>query len=222
MPSLGAATSAVRVPEPAPEVELAGVVARPQLLRRPPKELAWGPRPDAAGAPAVLQLPLPMWTPAAAAPVAAPCPAASRRLRVEAACADAAVVGLGAGVFALACWLSLGTPAPDFNAWRHWLPAAVAVPGLLAALYLLGCAYLGGTTLGMRCCGLRVVSWEGEPVAGAQLRRGWASVVSLAALGLGYAWVFCDSQQLAWHDYISRTLVAEVPRDAGMGREREA
>ncbi|HVA64741.1 MAG TPA: RDD family protein [Terriglobales bacterium] len=204
-----ASPAAVQVPELMPEATLAEAVARPAPRRLGAIEIAWPSATRDAEPATFLQLPLPMWAPVAAAPPA-PCPMAPRPLRLRAAAADAAVIGAAAVLFALAGWASLGMPAPDAQSWRHLLPALVAVPGVLAALYLLACAYLGGSTAGMRWFGLHVVGWDGQPAPAARLRRGWASVISLAALGLGYAWVFCDSQQLTWHDYISHTCVAEV------------
>jgi hypothetical protein len=35
-----------------------------------------------------------------------------------------------------------------------------------------------------------------------------ASILSLASLGLGYAWCFLDEDQLSWHDRITRTHLA--------------
>jgi len=214
-----AAPAAVQVPELAPVATLAEEVARPAPRRHGAMALAW---PAAARHPepaTFLQLPLPMWAPAPVATTAA-CPVAPLRLRLRAAAADAAIIAVAALLFALAGWASLGAPAPDAQSWRPLLPALVAVPGVLAALYLLACAYVGGATVGMRWFGLHVVGWDGQPAPAAQLRRGWASVISLAALGLGYFWVFCDSQQLPWHDYIARTCVAAI-RPARMDQSPE-
>jgi hypothetical protein len=33
-------------------------------------------------------------------------------------------------------------------------------------------------------------------------------VLSLASLGLGYAWTFLDEDQLSWHDRITKTHLA--------------
>jgi uncharacterized RDD family membrane protein YckC len=36
--------------------------------------------------------------------------------------------------------------------------------------------------------------------------------VSLAALGLGYFWIWIDRERLAWHDRWSGTRVVVVPK----------
>ena len=72
-----------------------------------------------------------------------------------------------------------------------------------------GCAYAGGVSVGMRRENLQVRSFAGELSPAAARWRAWASLISLAALGIGFAWAGCDAQQLTWHDYMSRTFVTE-------------
>ncbi|MGH9474967.1 MAG: RDD family protein [Terriglobales bacterium] len=178
----------------------ATVAARADVAARAP-----APASDAA----CLQLPLPMAANSTAVPAPAlPLALAPRGLRLQAAITDALVVGTAAVLFALAGWSSQGFAALTGVPWRPLLPALIAVPAVLAALYLLLCTYAGeGATIGMRCCGLMVAGLDGPLTPAAQRRRGWASVLSLAALGLGFAWIWCDPQQLSWHDMISRTCV---------------
>lgn len=157
---------------------------------------------------ACLQLPLPMAAAAATPAQTLPQCLASRRLRLQAAVIDALVVIGASGLFALAGWASQGFAKLAPAWWHPLLPALIAVPALLAAVYLLLCAYASdGTTAGMNRCGLKVAGLGGPLTVAARRRRGWASVISLAALGLGFAWVWCDPQQLSWHDMISRTCV---------------
>ncbi|MGH9394061.1 MAG: RDD family protein, partial [Terriglobales bacterium] len=129
---------------------------------------------------------------------------------------DAMLVGMASIVFALSAWGVLGYPALDAGlaSLRHWLPALVGVPELLAAMYLLLCAHLCGPTLGMRWRGLRVVGLDGPADAAACRRRGWASVLSLGALGVGFVWMYFDPQHLSWHDAISRTCISSAPVEA--------
>ena len=155
---------------------------------------------------ALLQIPLPLAQPG---PTTAPPPlaVAPRPVRLRAAAWDAAMVALASLLFAATAWAELGFPR-EAVALRSWLPAIVAVPGVLAAIYLAASFCTGTATWGMRRTGLRLASWEGELTPAACRRRAWGCVISLAALGLGFAWMLCDSQHLTWHDYISRTFMA--------------
>ncbi len=204
---VAAAASAVRMPSPPEEGELAEEVAR---LRVEPRRAEPGAGlPAAAREEHCLQLPLPMAAPTEAA---APPPAvAPRRLRLEAGVVDMGVVGLAALAFAGSAWAALGFPQPQADLLKPLLPVIVLAPGVLAAIYLLACAYAGGGTIGMQACGLCVVNFDGSrPESRAALRRrAWASLLSLTAFGLGYIWAYCDFQQLTWHDYITRTCVGE-------------
>lgn len=160
---------------------------------------------------AYLQLPLPMSATAAvsSAPKELPLPVASLERRLRAGLFDLGVVAAATALFTLTAWASAGFALPDASTPRHLLPALVGVPGLLAALYVLGCAYAGGVSVGMRRENLQVRSFAGELSPAAARWRAWASLISLAALGIGFAWAGCDAQQLTWHDYMSRTFVTE-------------
>ena len=64
----------------------------------------------------------------------------------------------------------------------------------------------GGQSLGMRAWKLRVVTDEGRPLAYKDaLVRYMAACLSLAALGLGFAWQLWDRDGLTWHDRLSGT-----------------
>lgn len=210
MPQLRPAAAAEREPfAPLPEPRMAASAPAPASRKLEPAALL---RPDlhAPEAEKYLQLPLPI---AAAAFPSDPRLASALALRGErmlAAAMDAALVLFASALFALVCWMALGRPdlalAP--RALRHWLPACAVVPALLAALYLLLCAHCGGATIGLRWRGLRIAGADGPADAAACRRRGWALLVSLGSLGLGFAWIFCDPHGLSWHDAISRTFVA--------------
>ncbi|MGN6592281.1 MAG: RDD family protein [Terriglobales bacterium] len=188
----------VAPPQPAPVALPARPARDPWLQRRESLD-------DAC-----LQLPLPM---AAAVPAAAPplpCTPAPARLRLHAALTDAAVILAAALLFAFTAWASLGFPALQLSGAKPWLPALVGVPAVLAGAYLLLCAYSGGPTLGMRRWGLEVASLHGPLTPAVWRRRGWACLLSLAPLGMGFIWMFCDRQGLGWHDTLSRTCVIET------------
>jgi uncharacterized RDD family membrane protein YckC len=73
-----------------------------------------------------------------------------------------------------------------------------------------------GQTVGMLAWRLRVERSDGTLLTwrDALLRLGGACV-SLAALGLGYFWIWIDRDGLAWHDRWSGTRVVVTPRKAG-------
>jgi uncharacterized RDD family membrane protein YckC len=109
-----------------------------------------------------------------------------------------------------------------------WLPDAFRSLGwvrLGTQLYLLGiCAAFfvwfwvhGGQTLGMRAWRLRLVSHAGGSVAPRRaILRFFGALLSLACLGLGFAWMLFDREGLAWHDRLSKTrLMVEPKRSSG-------
>jgi uncharacterized RDD family membrane protein YckC len=70
-----------------------------------------------------------------------------------------------------------------------------------------------GQTVGMLAWRLRVERRDGTLLTwrDALLRLGGACV-SLAALGLGYFWIWIDRDRLAWHDRWSGTRVVVTPK----------
>jgi len=70
-----------------------------------------------------------------------------------------------------------------------------------------------GQTIGMLAWRLRVERNDGSSLTwrDALIRLGGACV-SLAALGLGYFWIWIDSERRAWHDRWSGTRVVVVPK----------
>ena len=90
---------------------------------------------------------------------------------------------------------------------------AEIVAGLLVVLwisYQYAFMVFSGRTPGLWATRLHVSRFDGQPVS-RKLRR-WrvlASALSLASLGLGYAWCFLDEDQLSWHDRITKTHLAQ-------------
>ena len=67
----------------------------------------------------------------------------------------------------------------------------------------------GGTTPGMMLRGLQVVSFSGEPPAPRQmLLRSVGYLLSAGTLFLGFLWAMWDSDELTWHDRLSRTYLS--------------
>ena len=66
----------------------------------------------------------------------------------------------------------------------------------------------GGTTPGMMMRGLQVVSFSGEPPAPRQmLLRSFGYLLSAGTFFLGFLWAMWDSDELTWHDRLSRTYL---------------
>jgi uncharacterized RDD family membrane protein YckC len=71
-----------------------------------------------------------------------------------------------------------------------------------------------GTTLGGIICNLRVVKTTGEPLQAVDaVVRGLASLLSIAALGIGCLWMLRDPDRQTWHDKIAGTYVVKVPKN---------
>ena len=86
-------------------------------------------------------------------------------------------------------------------------------------VYLLGAcfAYLGGfwvhggQTVGMKVWRLRLLRDDGRRLRWKDaFWRFTVSCLSLAALGLGFFWVFVDPHRRTWHDHLSHTYIAKV------------
>jgi uncharacterized RDD family membrane protein YckC len=75
-----------------------------------------------------------------------------------------------------------------------------------------------GQTIGMLAWRLRVQRPDGSALTWRDaLIRLAGACVSLAALGLGYWWIWADRDQLAWHDRWSGTRVVVVPKKRKSG-----
>ena len=92
-------------------------------------------------------------------------------------------------------------------------PSGLALVGgaFVTLLTLYWAAYLRllGSTAGMHWTGLRVLNVDGEP-PDAQQRwtRAFGTVLSAAAMGVGFLWSLLDEQHFTWHDRLSKTFVA--------------
>jgi uncharacterized RDD family membrane protein YckC len=68
-----------------------------------------------------------------------------------------------------------------------------------------------GQTLGMLAWKLRVIREDGGRLRWRDvIARLAASVLSWAALGLGYLWIIFDPQKRAWHDRLTHTRVVKL------------
>ena len=86
---------------------------------------------------------------------------------------------------------------------------SVAICGiLLLTIYYLLTLSLGRGTAGMRASGLRVTTFLNDPPSRNRMRcRALATVLSYAAMGMGFAWALIDEDRLCWHDRITHTYL---------------
>lgn len=79
--------------------------------------------------------------------------------------------------------------------------------------YLAWCWHNGGMTVGMRAWKVRIEADNGAPPSWRQcLARFVMSLLSAAALGVGFAWSLIDEQKRTWHDQVSRTRLLRWER----------
>lgn len=98
---------------------------------------------------------------------------------------------------------------PSLPQLRMTVEVAAALTVMLWFAYQSAFLMFCGTTPGLRATRLKIFRFDGSP-ASRNLRR-WrvvASALSFVSLGLGYAWIFLDEDQLSWHDRITRTHLA--------------
>lgn len=129
---------------------------------------------------------------------------ASIARRLLAACVDASILAAAMSAFGIIFF--------RFNPVRGPLPLLVSGGAILAILlwmvYEFGFLVYTGSTLGLWAARLKLVKFDGSPVA--RRTRRWrvlASFLSVFSAGLGFLWCFVDQDSLAWHDRITRTYI---------------
>ena len=126
------------------------------------------------------------------------------RYRFIAGLLDLGVAAVALGVFLVV--MHLTNPAVLAG------PNRMAIVGgsfvTLLVIYWIVYLRLMGSTAGMRWTGLRVMNLDAEP-PDAQQRwmRALGTVLSGAALGMGFLWSLFDEQHFTWHDRVSKTFV---------------
>ncbi len=118
---------------------------------------------------------------------------------------DLCVVALALGVFVAVTHLTDRTILQG--------PGGLTLVGgafvVLLVLYWAAYLRLLGSTAGMHWTGLRVLNVDGEPPDPQQRwTRAFGTVLSAAAMGVGFLWSLFDEQHFTWHDRLSKTFVA--------------
>lgn len=130
---------------------------------------------------------------------------ASLNRRTAAGIFDAMLVLSAVGLFGYV-FVRINGAVPPL---RSTVELAAVLAGIFWAAYQYGFLVYCGRTPGIWAAKLHLARFDGHAVS-RSLRR-WrvlASVMSLASLGLGYAWTFLDEDQLSWHDRITKTHLA--------------
>jgi len=124
--------------------------------------------------------------------------------RAYAAAVDSAILIAAMGLFGITAEFfanSLPMTKP--------LIESIAICGsLLLTIYYLLTLSLGRGTAGMRASGLRVTTFLNQTPSRNRMRwRALATVLSYAAMGMGFAWALIDEDRLCWHDRITHTYL---------------
>jgi uncharacterized RDD family membrane protein YckC len=123
-------------------------------------------------------------------------------MRAYAAAVDTALLIAAAGLFVV----SAGLFANSLPMSKPMIASGAAVIFLLLTIYCLLSLALRRITPGMQASGLSLITFSGAAPTRARLCcRAVATVLSLAALGMGFAWALIDDDQLCWHDRITHT-----------------
>lgn len=130
-------------------------------------------------------------------------PVAPTGLRVQAGLLDGLLMIIGAG-FGFAIFRYFHGQVPIDR--RSVLFAGLAFM-TIPLLYKLLWTFAGRDTVGMRCVGIELVDFDGNPPSQERrYHRLLGSLISLLAAGIGLIWVFLDQDCLTWHDHMSCTF----------------
>jgi uncharacterized RDD family membrane protein YckC len=129
--------------------------------------------------------------------------------RVGAAIVDVVVFSIlsGGTLLFLQAFYALVTSVP-FGDVTIEPELATTVISFLTIIYFAGCWTITGRTAGEAIFGLRVIRPDGRRVRFLRaLLRCFATFLSLAFCGLGFAWILVDRRRRSWHDIIAGTVV---------------
>lgn len=187
-------------PPPPPSDQLAEpVIDRPRILEAP--EVV-PPLPALGG---ITIEPAHIAEPEKRPGIDAPLQGAPLGRRLLASIIDGMIIGAACALFGFVFWKVTLERPPKIQL----LTLAAGIPCLFWAAYQYLLIVHAGSTPGLRLARLQLSRFDGTP-AKRSLRR-WrvlASYLSAASLGMGYAWLFLDEDNLCWHDRITRTYLA--------------
>jgi uncharacterized RDD family membrane protein YckC len=130
--------------------------------------------------------------------------------RIAASLIDGLIIAAATALFGFIFWKVTAVRPPRLQI----AAMAAGVMAIFWAAYHYLLIVYSASTPGLRIARLELTRFDGSPTR-RSLRR-WrvlASYLSAASLGMGYAWLFLDEDELCWHDRITRTYLApKVPR----------
>lgn len=130
---------------------------------------------------------------------------------------DAAFLTIGIAAAAIPFYLMGGRFVPST---KVIVPYAATIAALGLFYQLFWCV-LGRESAGMRCLGLRVLTFDGHPPVWQQrVMRLVLTCLDVTAVGLGLVWALIDDEGLAWHDHLSKTFATEYDPNPGTLRRR--
>ena len=135
----------------------------------------------------------------------APFEAAPLGRRLLASIVDGMIIGAASALFGFVFWKVALVRPPQIQL----LTLVAGIPCLFWAAYQYLLIVHAGCTPGLRLARLHLSRFDGTPAKRSVRRwRVLASYLSAASLGMGYAWLFLDEDNLCWHDRITRTYLA--------------
>jgi len=133
-----------------------------------------------------------------------PIQAAALARRVYATAVDAAIILAAVFLFGFSAQFF----ASSLPMTKPLLASGAICLLLLLTIYYMLSLSLSRTTPGMQASGLHVITFKGEFPSRWRLRgRALATVLSFAALGMGFVWALLDDDRLCWHDRITHTYL---------------
>jgi uncharacterized RDD family membrane protein YckC len=134
-------------------------------------------------------------------------PVASLASRRIAGLIDAVCLLFACGAF-LALFSSVGG---QFTPNKMSAAVCVAIFAVVYLQYFALFTIFGGTTPGMMCRGLQVVSFSGDaPTPRQMLLRSGGYLLSAGTCFMGFLWAMWDEDELTWHDRFSRTYLSSA------------
>jgi uncharacterized RDD family membrane protein YckC len=134
-----------------------------------------------------------------------PLQTASMEQRVYASAVDGSIMIAAIAVFGVASQFF----ATSLPMTKPLIASAAICSVLLLGIYYYLSLSLSLSTPGMQAAGLQLRTFDGHAPSRMRLRcRAIATVLSFAALGMGFAWALIDEDRLCWHDRITHTYLA--------------
>ncbi|MDH5190395.1 MAG: RDD family protein [Gammaproteobacteria bacterium] len=97
---------------------------------------------------------------------------------------------------------------PETIATHLWYQVYLVV---VCYLYFAYAWTRSGQTLGLKTWKLRVQQPDGKSITWVQsLIRFVSAIISWSIFGMGFLWILFDKNNMAWHDYLSKTEIIKL------------